>query len=80
MGLFSEFQVLGAGAEVFGVLAIVLGLIGTGFDINIGAFFLILVGVGLLILEIKAPGFGIFGIAGFISLIIGSLLLGASGK
>lgn len=65
----------GAGAEVLGVLAVVLGLIGTGFDINIGAFFLILAGVGLLILEIKAPGFGIFGIAGFIGLIIGSLLL-----
>lgn len=65
----------GAGAEIFGVLAIVLGLIGTGFNINIGAIFLILLGVGLLILEVKIPGFVIFGIAGFISLIIGSLLL-----
>jgi membrane-bound serine protease (ClpP class) len=65
----------GAGAEVFGIIAIVLGLIGTGFSVNIGAFFLILVGIGLLILEIKVPGFGIFGFAGLISLIIGSILL-----
>ena len=60
---------------MFGIIAIVLGLIGTGFDINIGAFFLILVGIGLLILEIKIPGFGIFGLAGLISLIIGSIFL-----
>jgi len=65
----------GAGAEVFGIIAIVLGLIGTGFNINVGAIFLILVGIGLLILEIKIPGFGIFGFAGLISLIIGSILL-----
>jgi membrane-bound serine protease (ClpP class) len=65
----------GAGAEIFGIIAIVLGLIGTGFDINIAAFFLIIVGIGLLILEIKSPGFGVFGLAGFISLIIGSLFL-----
>jgi membrane-bound serine protease (ClpP class) len=65
----------GAGAEVFGVIAIVLGLIGTGFNINVGAIFLILVGIGLLLLEIKIPGFGIFGFAGLISLIIGSILL-----
>lgn len=65
----------GVGAEIFGVLSIVLGLIGTGFDINIGAIFLILTGVGLLILEIKTPGFGVFGIAGLISLIVGSLFL-----
>jgi membrane-bound serine protease (ClpP class) len=50
-------------------------LIGTGFDINIAAVFLILVGVALLILEINSPGFGILGLAGLISLIIGSLLL-----
>lgn len=65
----------GAGAEIFGIIAIVLGLIGTGFDINIAAFFLIIVGIGLLILEIKSPGFGIFGLAGLICLIIGSLFI-----
>ncbi|MCQ1535420.1 nodulation protein NfeD [Methanosarcina sp. KYL-1] len=65
----------GAGAELFGVIAIVLGLIGTGFDINIGAFFLILVGVVLMIMEIQSPGFGVFGIAGLVSLVIGSIFL-----
>ncbi len=65
----------GAGAELFGIIAIILGLIGTGFDINIGAFFLIILGIALLFLEIKMPGFGIFGLAGLISLIIGSIFL-----
>ncbi|AAM04348.1 TPA: nodulation protein NfeD [Methanosarcina acetivorans] len=65
----------GAGAELFGVIAIVLGLIGTGFDINIAALFLIIVGIGLLILELNSPGFGIFGLAGIICLVIGSIFL-----
>ncbi len=65
----------GFGAEIFGVIAISLGLIGTGFDVNIGALFLILVGIGLLILEFQAPGFGVFGIAGLVCIIAGSVLL-----
>ncbi|MDR7665359.1 nodulation protein NfeD [Methanosarcina sp. Z-7115] len=65
----------GAGAELFGIISIVLGLIGTGFDINIGAFVLIILGIALLTLEIKIPGFGIFGLAGLISLIVGSIFL-----
>ncbi len=65
----------GAGAEIFGIIAIVLGLIGTGFDINIAAIFLIIVGIGLLILELQSPGFGIFGLAGLICLVIGSIFL-----
>jgi len=74
-GLIFGISSPGAGAEVFGIISIALGLIGTGFDINLGAIFLILLGIGLLIIEIKVPGFGIFGIAGLISLIIGSILL-----
>ncbi|WP_410508928.1 nodulation protein NfeD [Methanosarcina hadiensis] len=65
----------GAGAELLGIIAIVLGLIGTGFDINIAAFFLIIVGVGLIIYELHSPGFGIFGLAGLLSLVIGSIFL-----
>lgn len=65
----------GVGAEIFGIIAIVLGLIGTGFDINIAALFLIFIGIGLMILEIKSPGFGIFGLAGLICLVIGSIFL-----
>jgi membrane-bound serine protease (ClpP class) len=74
-GLIFGISSPGAGAEIFGLISIALGLIGTGFDINIGAIFLILLGIGLLIIEIKVPGFGIFGFAGLISLIIGSILL-----
>ena len=74
-GLIFGISSPGAGAEIFGVISIALGLIGTGFYINIGAIFLILLGIGLLIIEIKIPGFGIFGLAGLISLIIGSILL-----
>lgn len=74
-GLIFGISSPGAGAELFGIISIALGLIGTGFDINIGAIFLILVGIGLLIVELKIPGFGIFGLAGLISLIIGSILL-----
>ncbi|HET8687833.1 MAG TPA: nodulation protein NfeD, partial [Methanosarcina sp.] len=58
-GLIFGISSPGAGAEVFGIISITLGLIGTGFDINIGAIFLILLGIGLLIIEIKVPGFGI---------------------
>ncbi len=74
-GLIFGISSPGAGAEVFGIISIALGLIGTGFNVNIGAIFLILLGIGLLIIEIKVPGFGIFGLAGLISLIIGSILL-----
>jgi membrane-bound serine protease (ClpP class) len=65
----------GAGAEIFGAILISLGLIGMGFDVNIAALFLIGVGVILLILELQAPGFGIFGIAGIVCLIAGSIFL-----
>ena len=65
----------GFGAELFGIVAIALGLIGSGFDVNIGALFLIIVGVLLLVLEFQAPGFGVFGIAGLVCVIAGSILL-----
>ncbi|MFW5987588.1 MAG: NfeD family protein [Methanohalophilus sp.] len=65
----------GAGAEIFGAILIALGLIGMGFDVNVAALFLIGVGVVLLILELQAPGFGIFGIAGILCLIAGSIFL-----
>ncbi|MBN1133535.1 MAG: nodulation protein NfeD [Methanosarcinaceae archaeon] len=65
----------GVGAEIFGIIAITLGLIGTGFDVNTAAIFLVLVGIGLLALELQAPGFGIFGISGIICIIVGSILL-----
>ncbi|MEA1985840.1 MAG: nodulation protein NfeD [Euryarchaeota archaeon] len=65
----------GFGAEIFGVVAITLGLIGMGFDVNIAALFLIGVGVVLLVLELQAPGFGVFGVAGVVCLMAGSIFL-----
>ncbi|SES74331.1 Nodulation efficiency protein NfeD [Methanococcoides vulcani] len=65
----------GAGAEIFGVVAISLGLVGMGFDVNIAAIFLIILGVILFVLELQAPGIGIFGISGLICLIAGSIFL-----
>ncbi len=65
----------GVGAEVFGGISLTLGLIGIGFDVNLAAIFLIGVGIVLLILELQASGFGIFGIAGIICLVAGSVFL-----
>lgn len=65
----------GFGAEIFGTIAIALGLIGSGFDVNIAAIFLIIVGMGLIFLEIQSPGIGAFGIGGLICLIVGSIFI-----
>jgi len=66
----------GFGAEVFGVIAILLSLVGSGFSISILAIIFIIIGCLLLIIEIFAtPGFGVIGIGGIISLIIGSIFL-----
>lgn len=65
----------GIGGEVFGLISISLGLVGTGFDVNIASIFLILVGVALIIIEFQSPGFGVFGIAGLVCIVAGSILL-----
>ena len=65
----------GAGGELFGVIAIALGLVGMGFEVNIAAIFLIIVGLLLIIMEFRTPGFGVFGITGLIGLLLGGALL-----
>jgi membrane-bound serine protease (ClpP class) len=66
----------GYGAEVFGVIAILLALIGSGFDIPVLSIIFIIIGSLMLIIEIFAtPGFGVIGIGGIICLLIGSLFL-----
>ncbi|MCS3924340.1 NfeD family protein [Methanosalsum natronophilum] len=74
-GLIFGISNPGYGPEIFGLIAITLGLMGMGFDVNIAALFLIIVGAGLLILELQEPGFGVFGLAGVVCVIIGSVLL-----
>ncbi|WP_321420143.1 nodulation protein NfeD [uncultured Methanomethylovorans sp.] len=65
----------GIGGEIFGLISISLGLVGTGFDVNIASIFLILVGVALIIIEFQSPGLGIFGIVGLVCIVAGSMLL-----
>ncbi len=66
----------GFGAEVFGVIAIVLSLAGSGFAISeISILFFALGGILLLLELLVIPGFGIVGVGGVISLFIGSVFL-----
>jgi membrane-bound serine protease (ClpP class) len=66
----------GYGAEVFGVIAILLSLIGSGFTISTLSIIFIIIGCLLLAVEIFViPGFGAVGIGGIICLIIGSIFL-----
>ena len=62
--------------EVLGGIALVMGVYGMGlFDTNTTGIALMLLGAGLLIAEVFVSGFGIMGVGGAISLLIGSLLL-----
>lgn len=65
----------GHGAEVAGIIVVLLALIGLGFTVDPIALLLIIAGVVLLILEAKAPGIGAFGIGGIIAIAIGALFL-----
>jgi membrane-bound serine protease (ClpP class) len=66
----------GFGAEVFGVIAILLSLVGSGFAIPILSIIFIIIGCLLLIIEIFAtPGFGVIGIGGIILLLLGGIFL-----
>ncbi len=64
----------GIGSEAFGVVALALGLIGMGFNVNIGAVFLLLLGLGLILAELHSHTFGILAVAGLICVIAGSIL------
>lgn len=66
----------GFGAEVFGVIAIMLALVGSGFSIPVLSIIFIIIGTVLLLIEVFAiPDFGVVGIGGIICLAIGSILL-----
>ncbi len=74
-GVIFGISTPGIGAEVFGIIAIALGLVGLGFSVNLVSLFLIGLGVALLIVEIATPSFGVVGAGGIISLVIGTLFL-----
>ena len=65
----------GMGAEVFGLIALALGLIGLGFNVNLAALFLVLLGMGLILLELHSHSFGLLAAAGLACIIVGSILL-----
>jgi membrane-bound serine protease (ClpP class) len=64
----------GIGSEALGVAALALGLIGQGFNMNLGAVFLLLLGLGLILAELHSHSFGILAVAGLICVIFGSIL------
>lgn len=70
-----DLSSLGHEGEIIGVIVLLTGLIGLGFDINLGASLIIGLGAVLMIAEAYTSGFGILGGAGLFCLIIGSLLM-----
>lgn len=78
VGIFAliyGFSAPGAGGEIIGGIAVLLALFGMGFDVNVVSVVMVLIGAILLVYELVTPGFGIFGIAGSILLVIGALFL-----
>ncbi len=65
----------GHGAEIAGVIILLLALIGLGFSVDPIALLLFLVGVALIIIEVKTPGHGAFGIGGIIAIILAAAFL-----
>lgn len=62
--------------EVLGALALLLGIYGIGlFDTNTMGIIFLIAGFALLIAEIFTSGFGVLGIGGAVSLLIGAVLL-----
>ncbi len=79
IGLFAlifGFSSPGHGAEIFGGIALVLGLIGLGITgVNIGAFLLIGIGTALMLVEVFSHGHGALAAGGIVLTILGGLLL-----
>ncbi|MGC8935931.1 MAG: NfeD family protein [Candidatus Methanomethylicaceae archaeon] len=78
IGIFALIYGLSApghGGEIVGAVALLLALIGMGFDINVVSFIMMAAGAILLIYELATPGFGVFGFSGIILLTIGTLFI-----
>ncbi len=61
-----------------GALFLILGMAGTGYNINMVTLLLIGLGALLVAIEIHTPGFGILGGVGIVMLVLGIALLPAS--
>lgn len=77
LGLFFEFSHPGFYAPgVVGGICLLLALLGFSLlPLNYVGVLLIIVAAGLFIAEIKVQGFGVLGIAGIVSLVLGFLML-----
>jgi len=64
----------GIGSEAIGVVALALGLIGMGYNVNVGAIFLLILGLGLILAELHSHSFGVLAVAGLVCVIVGSML------
>lgn len=62
-----------------GLLLLLLGLAGTGYNPNLVSVVLIIVGSILLAVEIHTPGFGVFGVTGILMIMFGVILLPTGG-
>lgn len=76
-GLILEFYNPGmVFPSVIGIVCLLLGAYGLQMlPINYAGLALILVGIGLMVAEVFTPTFGIMGLAGLVSFVIGSVIL-----
>jgi len=65
----------GHGAEIVGTVMIALGVLGLGLSPNLVGVFLLLLGIVFLIVEAKTPGFGVWGSAGVVCIVLGTVFL-----
>jgi membrane-bound serine protease (ClpP class) len=65
----------GHGAEIGGIVVLLLALIGLGFSVDPIALLLMVLGVILLVVELKTPGFGAFGIGGIVMIVLAAVFL-----
>ncbi len=77
MGLYVGFSSPGTLVpEVLGGILLLLGVYGIGlFETNIMGIILLLTGLSLIIAEFFTSGFGILGIGGILTLVIGALMI-----
>ena len=77
IGIFVEYLLPGLwGPGILGVMALALGLVALGnLPVNWVGAALMAFGAVLLAVEMHSPGFGIFGVSGGISFVIGAFLL-----
>ncbi|MEM2315349.1 MAG: nodulation protein NfeD [Candidatus Nezhaarchaeales archaeon] len=63
-------------SAIIGAIMTILGIIGLGATpLNLGSLALIALGLILLLIEALTPGFGLFGVSGIISIVLGGLLM-----